>query len=167
MLTEEYVIRFKISLNLYKLKKLRRPYLCQLFTYINTCWTKPNDAGHFDWPITIRKRANYVAGSRCHLFLYYAMRHYLCSPLHSSSASAVQWPEKGWRGWVIFPTVLQWCQLFCYSISLAAMIPERSEAGWLDWSRASQWLAQIPACIFRHVTGLINWPRSWPVYSDM
>ena len=41
-------------------------YIC--CTYINTCWTKPNDAGHFYWPITIRKRANYVAGSRCHFF---------------------------------------------------------------------------------------------------
>ena len=54
-------------------------YIC--CTYINTCRTKPNDAGHFDWPITTRKRANHVAGSRWHLFVYYAMRHNLCSPL--------------------------------------------------------------------------------------
>ena len=54
-------------------------YMC--CTYINTCRIKPNDAGHFDWPITIRKGANHVAGSRWHLFVYYAMRHNLCSSL--------------------------------------------------------------------------------------
>ena len=32
MLTAEYVIRFLVFLLLYKLKKFRRPYLCQLFT---------------------------------------------------------------------------------------------------------------------------------------
>ena len=70
---------------LYKLKKWRRPlpvpviHIC--WTYINTCWTKPNDVGLFDRPVTFRMRVRYVAGSRCHLFVYYAMRHILCSPL--------------------------------------------------------------------------------------
>ena len=54
-------------------------YIC--CTYINTHWTKPNDAAHFDLPITIRKRANYVAGGICRLFVYYAMRQNLCSSL--------------------------------------------------------------------------------------
>ena len=33
MLTEEYVIRFRVSYFLYKLKKIRQPYPWQLFTY--------------------------------------------------------------------------------------------------------------------------------------
>ena len=83
MLTAEYVIRFRIFLLLYKLKKWRPvPVIHAFSTYINTCWTKPNDAGLFGRPITFRMRAKYVAGGRCHLFVYYAMRHNLCSPLH-------------------------------------------------------------------------------------
>ena len=68
-------------------------------TYINTCRTKPNDAGHFDWPITTRKRANQVAGRRWHLFVYYAMRHNLCSPfkkniLHNICPTLRSWLHK-------------------------------------------------------------------------
>ena len=89
VLTEEYVIRYGVFLLLHKLKKMKTtlplPVIYTCCTYINTCRTKPNDAGHFDWPITIRKRANHVAGSRWHLFIYCAMRHNLCSPFSSAA----------------------------------------------------------------------------------
>ena len=56
MLTKEYIFVFKNFLLLHKLKKWRRPHLCQLFSYathINTCWAKPNDPRLLYWQITI------------------------------------------------------------------------------------------------------------------
>ena len=59
-------------------------------TFINTCWTKLNDAGLFGRPITFRMRGKYVAGSRCHLFIYFAMIYNLCSLFKKTVCEQIQ-----------------------------------------------------------------------------
>ena len=82
MLTQEHVFVFRIFLLLHKLKKLCWPPQCLLFTStktVSTFLSQTKCCYTFDGPIENRIRAKYVAGVRGHLFVYYAMRHSLCT----------------------------------------------------------------------------------------
>ena len=64
MLMKEYVLFLRISNFYLQLKKLRQPFILPViylyFTYLNTCWAKPNDLGPFHCLITIEESSFYV-----------------------------------------------------------------------------------------------------------